>query len=640
MQSTNNMLRSLTRNARTVLKPTINVQTRSYRAPLRDIRFTVNEVYNLQDHFKTLKNVDGESASPDMVDAVLDEFAKFAETDLFPLNAVGDSVGCKWVSGTETKAPPGFKGAYDKFAEGGWQGLSFPEKYGGQGLPPSLSIITSELLATSNWTWAMYPGLSKGAINTILAHCTDTLKDKYLPRLVSSEWTGTMCLTEPHCGSDLAQVKTRAVPTGNGSYKITGTKIFISCGDHDMVDNIVHCVLARLPNAPEGTRGISLFLVPKKHVADDGTVGDYNNVNVGRIEDKMGCHGSSTCEINFEESEGFLIGTENKGLNHMFTFINTSRLGTALQGGAAAELSYQLALAYAKERLAMRSLSGIKNPDGPADPIIVHPDVRKNLLFQKAIAEGARSMLTECCLLWDQMEDAELGNDTKKARAVDDRMGFLTPILKGFLTEVGIEAANKGIQIWGGHGYIKQNQMEQVFRDVRISAVWEGTTGIQALDLLGRKVMLQKLKPLTSHVSESLSYLRGALFSAQSSDMRSHAWKLTKLHVQWQYLTTRIAMKASSDRDFVGACSVDYLMYSGYVSMGQHWLKMEETALKALKRNDLTDADKDFYNSKVETAKYYFDYVLPRTESLSTTMMTPTEVFTKMTNNEFDGAYN
>ncbi|KNC80678.1 acyl-CoA dehydrogenase [Sphaeroforma arctica JP610] len=640
MQSAKSALRTLAGVGARVLNSSSRTQVRGYRAPLRDMKFVTNEVYNIQDHYSKLKHVDGSAASPDMIDAVLDGFAKFAENDLAPMNQTADSEGCTWVSGTETKTPTGFKAAYDSYVEGGWQGLTYPEEYGGQGLPPSLAIISSELVATANWTWSMYPGLSKGAINTILAHGSPELKEKYLHKLVSSEWTGTMCLTEPHCGSDLAQVKTKAVPQGDGTYKITGTKIFISCGDHDLTDNIVHCVLARLPDAPEGTRGISLFAVPKKHVADDGTVGDYNNVKVGRIEDKMGCHGSSTCEINFEEAEGVLIGTENKGLNHMFTFINTSRLGTALQGGCAAELSYQLALDYAKERLAMRSLSGIKNPDGPADPIIVHPDVRKNLLFQKAISEGARSMITECCLLWDNMADAEAAGDTKAARKIDDRMGFLTPILKGFLTEVGCEAANKGIQIWGGHGYIKQNHMEQVFRDVRISAVWEGTTGIQALDLLGRKVLLQKLKPIASHVSESLSYLRGAMFSAQSSEMRSHAYTLIKAHVRWQYLTTRIAIKASSDKDFVGAASVDYLMYSGYVSMGQHWLKMEEAALKALKRTDLTQADKDFYSSKVDTARYYFDYVLPRSDSLATTMMTPTETFTKITNDEFDAAYN
>merc|ERR1711871_677668 len=437
-------------------------------------------------------------ANREMMDMILEESAKFSENELAPLNEIADQEGCTWINENEVRTPTGFKEAYDTYQEGGWQGLSFPEKYGGQGMPYSMALFATEMNATANWTRTMYPGLSKGAINTIMNHCTDELKDVYLPRLVPGEWTGTMCLTEPQCGSDLAQVTTKAVPIeGTDRYKITRTKIFISCGEHDMVDNIVHCVLARLPNAPEGTRGISLFLVPKKKiVGEDGAVGELNNAKIGRIEGKMGCHGSSTCEINFEEAEGYLIGTENKGLNHMFTFINTSRLGTAVQGVAGAELAFQNSIWYAKDRLAMRSLTGDKNPDGPADPIIVHPDVRKNLLTQKVIAEGGRSMVYECARLADKMVDAENAGDTKTWKKIDDRMGFLTPILKGFLTEAGCEAANLGIQIYGGHGYIKSNKQEQVLRDVRISAVWEGTTGIQALDLLGRKIMLQKLKPI------------------------------------------------------------------------------------------------------------------------------------------------
>ena len=345
----------------------------SYTAPLKDIKFLINEVYDFPSHYKNLKKTGGENATPDMIDSILDESAKFATNVLAPLRVVGDQVGCKYVDKTTIITPPGFKDAYKLFTEGGWQGLSFPEKWGGQGFPSSMAIFQSDMSCTANWAWTMYPGLSKGAINTIYAHGTEALKQKYLARMISGEWTGTMCLTEPHCGSDLGQVNTKAVANGDGTYKINGTKIFISCGDHDMTENIIHCVLARLPNAPAGTKGISLFAVPKKKVAADGTIGAFNGVNIGRIENKMGCHGSSTCEINFEDAEGVLIGTENKGMNHMFTFINTSRLGTAIQGMAAAESSYQQSLPYAKARVSMRALSGTKNPDKPADYIINHP---------------------------------------------------------------------------------------------------------------------------------------------------------------------------------------------------------------------------------------------------------------------------
>jgi alkylation response protein AidB-like acyl-CoA dehydrogenase len=458
----------------------LNLAQRNYQVPLKEMNFLINDVHDFQKHYAKLENCTGaEFADEEMVRAICENMAQFSEETLAPLNETADNEGCTYISESEIKTPTGFKEAYDTYTEGAWQGISFPEEYGGQGMPASLGLFTSEMNATANFAWTMFPGLSKGAINTIMFNGSEELKEKYLHQLISGEWTGTMCLTEPQCGSDLAQVKTKAVPQGDGSYKITGTKIFISCGDHDMTDNIVHCVLARMPDAPEGTRGISLFLVPKRTVGAEGALGDLNGCNIGRIEDKMGCHGSPTCEINFDEAEGFLIGTENRGLNHMFTFINTSRVGTAMQGVAAAERSFQQALAYATERLAMRSLTGVKNPDGPADPIIVHPDVRKMLLTQKCIAEGGRSMIYECAKLIDLMQDAQHAGDEKLAKHYDEEMGFLTPILKGFLTEKGLEAANLGVQIYGGHGYIKSNQMEQIVRDIRIGTIWEGTTGIQ-----------------------------------------------------------------------------------------------------------------------------------------------------------------
>lgn len=607
-----------------------------YQAPLKEMQFLMNEVNDFQAHYKTLSHTNGEQATPDMVDMILNEMAKFAENELAPINEVADREGCKQLGPNEVKTPPGFKEAYHNFVEGGWQGLSFPEEYGGQGLPQSLGLMQAEITATANWTWTMFPGLSKGAINTILSHGDNTVKKLYLEKLISGEWTGTMCLTEPQCGSDLAQVQTKAEPIGNGKYKISGTKIFISCGEHDMADNIIHCVLARLPNAPEGTRGISLFSVPKYKMKDGVPTEEINSLSIGRLEDKMGCHGSPTCEIIFDGAEGELIGTENRGLNHMFTFINTSRLGTAIQGLAACEASYQNALRYAKDRLAMRSLSGKKNPDGPADPIIVHPAVRALLLTQKCFAEGGRAMIHECALLNDQHAEAVAANDEARAKQLDDRLGFLTPILKGFLTEVGLEAANMGVQVYGGHGYIKSNEQEQIVRDVRIGSIWEGTTQIQALDLLARKIMLQKLKPLQYHCSQIYSFAWSCLSNPGTSkgSVRSHALELMRLTADLQISTLRIGNMARTNRDAVGVASEPYLMYAGYLSLAYHWLKMEQTAGKKLEA-DPNGPNADFYKSKISTAKFYYQAILPRTAALKAQMFTPVETVMEMTPNQF-----
>jgi len=611
-------------------------QRRQYHVPQRDIQFVVNETYNFPKHYQSLKGQNGETTDKDFIAMIVDEMAKFAESELVPLNETADAEGCTHTGPNEIKTPTGFKEAYDQYVASGWQGLSYPEKWEGQGLPQSLSIITGEIVATSNWTWAMFPGLSKGCINTLLANATEELQEKYVPKLVSGEWTGTMCLTEPQCGSDLAQVATKAVPQKDGTYKISGTKIFISCGEHDMADNIMHCVLARLPDAPAGTRGISLFLVPKKKLNKDGSVAKkINGVTVGRIEDKMGCHGSPTCELNFEDAEGYLIGTPNRGLNHMFTFINTSRLGTAIQGLAACELAFQNALWYSKERLAMRALTGAVNPDGAADPIISHPDVRRMLLSMKAFSEGARSMIYECALLQDQLTEAQLNGDTDAERKIDDRMGFLTPILKGFLTEIGVDAANMGIQVYGGHGYIKSNKQEQVLRDVRIGAIWEGTTGIQALDLLGRKVMLQKFAPLNTHLGDMRSYCGSLIKEGGGKNLRKHAAIILAKTIEWHALTAGIALKAKfQSMDAVGVASVDYLMYAGYIQMGFHWLKMEAAAEAALASGNM-EQPKEFYEAKIQTAQFYFDNLLPKTETLRTTINTPIDSVMDMKGDHF-----
>lgn len=620
---------------RRLTRAAVAVAQRGYKVPIRDIRFLMDHVHDMGTHYDNIQKKKGaEPLEPELIHAVMDEAAKFSENVLQDLDEGSDRVGCTRVGEYEVTTPPGFKDAYDQYRDGGWQAMTTPEEDGGQGLPMSMSLLTSEMFASANWAWAMFPGLSKGAINTLQRYGDDHLKKKFLERMTTGEWTGTMCLTEPQAGSDLNLVTTKAEPNGDGSYSITGTKIFISCGDHDLTDNIVHCVLARLPDAPKGTAGISLFAVPKKQVGDDGSLGKLNGTKIGRIEDKMGCHGSPTCEINFENAHGYLIGTENKGMRQMFTFINTSRLGTAMQGVCAAEKSFQTALPYAQERVAFRSLSGTKFPEKVADPIIVHPDVRRMLLTQKVIAEGGRSMMMECSKLADMMYEAQLRGDEKEVDHYDEKMGFLTPILKGFLTEVGTDAASLGIQIYGGHGYIKSNRVEQILRDVRIACVWEGTTGIQALDLLARKVLLKKLVPLNEVAMDIYKTFGPKAFGSNYPNAGSHARTLLAMTADWQASTGKIAMRAMKDRDAVGSASVDYLMYSGYVIMGTHWFKMADAAALELKTATNED-DKKYYESKILSANFYFESILPKAKAHKETMLAPSSSTMAMDSDQF-----
>ncbi len=572
----------------------------TFKAPIRDIKFVINDVLKFPEHYSALPC--GEDATPDMIDAILSECAKFCEEVLSPLNQVGDQQGCSFDDGKVT-TPEGFKEAYAQWIEGGWQGLSHPVEYGGQGLPMSLGLLKSELVGTANWAWGMYPGLSLGAMNTIYVHGTDEQKARYLPKLTSAEWTGTMCLTEAHCGSDLGQMRTRAVPNEDGSYALTGTKIFISSGEHDMTDNIVHIVLARTPNAPEGTKGISLFIVPKFHVDEAGEMGEFNNVSCGSIEHKMGIHGNATAVINFDGAKGYMLGAENDGLACMFTFMNTARVGTAIQGVAASELAYQNSVPYAMDRYSMRSLSGHKNPDKPGDAIIHHPDVRRMLLTQKAFAEGGRAMLYDAARQADIMMFAE----TEEERAnADNLLGFVTPILKAFLTETGLESASYGMQVYGGHGYICEHGMEQIVRDARIATLYEGTTGIQAMDLLGRKVILDGLKLYRSFSKRVYSYAMSILFKKGTS---KYARKLLSHTFRWNRLCVGLLLRASRNRDAVGAGSYDFLMISGYITMAFFWARMAETALEKLKDNP---EDRAFYEAKLETADFFFERLLPR----------------------------
>jgi len=575
----------------------------TYRAPRRDIQFVMHEVLEMAQHYQSIPG--GEDVDADMIDAIMEESAKFAENILAPLNASGDAEGCNWHEGAVT-TPAGFKEAYSQYVEAGWPSLAHHPELGGQGLPESLGTMLSELSGTANWAWSMYPGLSHGAMNTLQEHGTEAQKQTYLLPLVEGRWTGTMCLTESHCGTDLGLLRTKAEPQDDGSYKITGTKIFISAGEHDMAENIVHIVLARLPDAPAGTKGISLFIVPKVNVNDDGSLDQRNGVNCGSIEEKMGIHGNATCVLNFDGAKGYLIGPPNKGLNCMFTFMNTARIGTALQGLCAAEGSFQGALAYAKERLQMRALNGPVAPDKPADPIIVHPDVRRMLLTQKAFAEGGRMLAYYATQLNDT---ANRGTDAEAKKEAETLLALLTPIAKAFMTETGVESANLGVQCFGGHGFIREYGMEQLVRDARISTIYEGTTGIQALDLLGRKVLMTQGETLRAFTKQIHRFCKA---HADDADMQEFVAPLAKYNKEWGDFTMQIGMKAMKNRDEVGAAAVDYLMYAGYITNAFLFAKAAKVAQSAL-ASDTTEAD--FYQAKLFTARFYFARLLPRAES-------------------------
>ncbi len=578
-----------------------------YKAPVRDIRFVRDEVFDYPALWQSLPGC--EEVTPDLVEAVVDAMATFCEDELVPLNQSGDEEGCTWTKDGVT-TPSGFKEAYKAYAESGWAGLTGPEQYGGQALPPSMESVLNEFAGSANWAWSMYPFLAKGARATILAHGRQDLIDAYVPKMVAGQWTGTMCLTEAHCGTDLGMLRTKAEPNADGSYALSGSKIFISSGDHDMVDNIVHIVIARLPDAPAGTKGISLFLVPKYLPKADGGLA-ANGVSCGSIEHKMGINANATCVINFDGATGFLLGELNRGLNCMFTFMNAARVGTAIQGIAHGELALQNAVKYARERLQMRSLSGPKNPDGPADAIIVHPDVRRMLLTIKSLTEGNRLFAH---YLSSFLDIAKLSEEEAERQRAEDLLALLTPIAKGFMTETGFECASHGVQVFGGHGYISEWGMEQNMRDARIAMIYEGTNGIQALDLLGRKVLASNGKLLVGFVKEVRAWCEA---DSASSLKAERLPALTAALSQWQTLTQEVGVKALQNPEEVGAASFDYLMYSGYVVLAYLWLRAGEVA----EEKCLEDGEgSDFYTAKLETTRFYFDRILPRIHTLAATI--------------------
>ncbi|WP_181297908.1 acyl-CoA dehydrogenase C-terminal domain-containing protein [Pseudomonas sp. Q2-TVG4-2] len=571
----------------------------AYKAPLRDMRFLIDEVFDFHGSYAANG---ADDATPDMVSAILEEGAKFCEQVLAPLNRSGDEEGCHFENGAVT-TPKGFKEAFAQYAEGGWMGLASDPAYGGQGLPHSLGLVIGEMVGSANTSFGMYPGLTHGAMAAIGAHGTEQQKQAYLTRMTEGRWTGTMCLTEPHCGTDLGIIKTRAVPQADGSYTISGTKIFISAGEHDMSENIVHLVLAKLPDAPAGTKGISLFIVPKFMPNAAGEAGERNGVVCGSIEHKMGIKASATCVLNFDGATGFLVGEPNKGLNCMFTMMNHARLGTGMQGLCNGEASFQGAIQYANDRLQMRSLTGAKFPDKPADPIIVHPDVRRMLLTMKAFNEGNRALAYFTAQLLDQTHSP----DEAKRQEAEALLAFLTPICKAFMTDTGLEVTNLGMQVFGGHGYIREWGMEQLVRDCRIAPIYEGTNGIQALDLLGRKVLGSQGKLMLGFTKLVHKFCEA---NAQHPQLQGHVGQLAGINRDLSEITQRLGMAAMKNPDEVGAASVDYLMYCGYLILGYLWLRM---AVVAQGKLDAAKGDAAFYQSKVTTAEFYFARLLPRT---------------------------
>lgn len=573
----------------------------SYTSPLRDINFVFKDLLGFEKLYAKYPQSKDKMTS-EIVEQYLEVASDFCENELLPLNAIGDQQGCKVQNGIVT-TPDGFKEAYQKYVELGFPSLTGNEEYGGQGFPSLLWIAISEILTSTNWAWGMYPGLSHGAMSTIESHGTDEQKQKYLTNLISGIWTGTMCLTESHAGSDLGLIRTKAVSNQDGSYSITGEKIFISAGEHDLSENIIHIVLARLPDAPLGTKGISLFIVPKFNLDTDGNIAERNGVVCSALEHKMGIHGNATCVLNFDNAKGFLIGPENRGLNCMFTFMNAARIGTAIQGLAASETAYQGALTYAKERLAMRSISGIKNPDLPADPIIVHAPVRNMLLTQKVFAEGSRAL---AYYLSTYVDIADLSTDELEQKNAEDKLALLTPIAKAFMTELGVESAKHGMQIFGGHGYISEHGMEQIARDVRISTLYEGTTEIQAVDLLVRKIIGSKGNLLLLLTDEIKNFLNMNQGNKITQPMLS---KLEQVVNHWIDLTESLQNKVTNNLDEVGAAAVDYLYFSGYAVFAYLWAKMAVIAQEKIEQG----TKDEFYFAKVSTAQFYFDRILPRT---------------------------
>jgi alkylation response protein AidB-like acyl-CoA dehydrogenase len=578
----------------------------SYKAPLRDMRFLLNEVADPA----RLQSLPGcEEVTPDLIGPVLEEAAKLCEEVLLPLNRPGDEEGCAIENGV-VRTPKGFPEAYRAFREGGWTALACHSDDGGQNLPHTLSMLVEEMICSANLSFGMYPGLSHGAYAAIRAHGTPELRELYLPRLTAGEWSGTMCLTEPQCGTDLGLIRTKAVPSDDGTYRITGNKIFISAGEHDLTENIIHLVLAKLPDAPSGTRGISLFLVPKFLPGEDGRPGVRNGVSCTSIEHKMGIKASATCAMSFDEAKGWLVGQPHRGLAAMFTMMNAARLGVGVQGLGVAEVSYQNAVAYARERVQGRALNGAKHPDKPADPIIVHPDVRRMLLTMKANIEGCRALGVLTAL----EHDVSLRHLDKAVRqAADDFVSLMTPVIKAYFTDMGFDSAVTGMQVLGGHGYIREWGMEQFVRDARIAQIYEGTNGIQALDLVGRKMPSHAGRLLRRFFHPVLAYIEE---KGEDERMAEFVLPLSKAFGRLQQATAEVARRGMGDPFEAGAAATEYLRLFALTALAYVWARMAEAAL-----DKAEDDPTGFYRAKLGTARFFMERLLPQTGALTSAIM-------------------
>ena len=570
----------------------------SYSAPVKDIKFLLQNVLKIHDSdipgYGDLDN--------DYLNAILEEASKISSEVLAPLNAIGDKHGCRFENGI-VYTPPGFKEAFNQLKDGGWTGIDCDIKFGGQGLPYLISIAVGEMFASANMALGMYHGLTHGAYSAIYSHGSEEQKDKYLPNLVNCKWTGTMNLTEPHCGTDLGMMRTKASRNADGTFRISGQKIFISAGDHDLAENIIHLVLAKIPNGPDGVKGISLFIVPKFLVNEDGSLGERNQVSVGKIEQKMGIHGNATCVMNYDEATGYLVGEEHKGMRAMFTMMNEARLGVGLQGLSQAELAYQNALAYAKDRLQGRDITGVKNPDGLADPIIVHPDVRRNLMDQKCFSEGSRALI-----LWGAsiIDKANRNTDTE----AEGLIGLLTPVIKGFLTDKGFDMTIQAQQIYGGHGYIEEWGMSQFARDARIAMIYEGANGIQALDLVGRKLPQDQGKNMIAFFAILKTYITENQNKADDFD-KIFLEPMKSATDDLESAVLYFMDKGIKNPNEALAGSYDFMHLFGYVCLGLMWCKIAQASYEAT--NFSSDHD-DFHQSKISTGQYFMERQLPFTK--------------------------
>lgn len=590
------------------------------------MRFLIHDVFDFEAHYATLNSA--QTVDRELIDTILDEAARFTDGEIEPLNRSGDIEGCRWDAGVVT-TPAGFKQAYEEYVAGGWASLCGSVEYGGQGLPESLSLFLEELMSSANMAWTMYPSLSRGVINALESHGSEEQKQNFLTKLLSGEWTGTMCLTESHAGSDVGLARTKAEPLADGAYAITGTKIFISAGDHDLAENIVHLVLARVPESPDGTKGISMFVVPKINL--DGSA---NAVSCGSIEEKMGIHGNATCVLHFDAARGYLVGAANEGMRYMFTMMNAARLVVGLQGICLSQAALKRSIEYANERLQMRSLTGPKAPGQPADPIIVHPDVRRLLLTQRAIAEGGRALVYFTGQIADRLTAGVQQDDS--AQETEAMLEFLTPIVKGALTEFSFESVNHAVQVFGGHGFVRETGIEQYVRDARITMIYEGTTQIQGLDLLGRKVLLEQGAGMLVFLKQ-VNELIAALKRSGGQDLAEFATQLEVITKQWGDLALDCAGRAQANPEEVGAAGVDFLLYSGYVALAFCWGRIALVAQQQLSASsagaesaaagldaaksagagvdaaDVAEADENYLAGKLATARFFFARILPRT---------------------------